>query len=172
MKKLLFIIFAISFSQVYSQENIFDACRKGKLNEVISIYTEDPNIINQKNSDGYSPLILACYHSNYDVVKFLINKVDDINGTSDYGTPLMAAVVKGNSNIVEILLEEKADTNIADNNGTTAMHYAVMFKKYEIIKLLLRAEADINLKDNRGQSALDYAAIYNDKKINNLLKNI
>jgi ankyrin repeat protein len=157
---------------VYSQDNIFDASRQGNLNEVISIYTKNPDAINLTNSEGYSPLILACYHGNKEVVKFLIDKVNSINSTSNYGTPLMAAMVKGNIEIIEMLLSRNAVTNIADVNGTTAMHYAVLFKNYEAIKLLIDANADLEIKDRRGQSALDYAVLQNDKKLNNLLKNI
>ena len=171
MKKLYFLIFFISVSFGFSQNDIFDACRKGNVNDVISIYTKDTNSINKPNDTGYTPLILACYHGNEDVVKFLIDKVQDINGSSDYGSPLMAAVVKGNKNIVEMLLNKNADANIADTNGTTALHYAVMFKNYDIIKLLIEANADINLKDNRDKSAIEYAKLLNDKKIINLLNN-
>ena len=162
----------MGFCQVYSQSDIFDASRKGQLNEVISLYSKNPEVINLTNAEGYSPLILACYHGNEEVVRFLLDKANNINVTSNYGTPLMAAIVKGNLKIVEMLLDRKADTNVADANGTTAMHYAVMFRNYEAIKLLIKANANLEIKDNRGQSALDYAAIYNDKKLNNLLKNI
>ena len=165
MKRTFFILLLIGYSQLYSQSDIFDAARNGQLNEVISIYTKNPDAINLTNYEGYSPLILACYHGNKEVVKFLIDKVHSINSTSNYGTPLMAAIVKGDIEIIEMLLSRNAATNIADVNGTTAMHYAVMFKNYEAIKLLLEANADLEIKDNRGQSALDYAAIYNDKKL-------
>jgi len=172
MKRIIFLLFIIGLTHSYSQSEIFDASRQGNLDEVISIYTKNPDAINLTNSEGYSPLILACYHGNKEVVKFLIDKVHSINSTSNYGTPLMAAIVKGDIEIIEMLLSRNAATNIADVNGTTAMHYAVMFKNYEAIKLLVKANADLEIKDNRGQSALDYAANYNDKKLNNLLKNI
>lgn len=172
MKRIFFLLCFLGFFQVYSQDNIFDASRQGDVNKVISIYTKDPDSINLTNSEGYSPLILACYHGNKEVVRFLIDKVHSINSTSNYGTPLMAAIVKGNIEIIEMLLSRNAATNIADTNGTTAMHYAVMFKNYEAIKLLIKANADLEIKDKRGQSALDYAANYNDKKLNNILKNI
>lgn len=167
----LLVLFSTSFA-LNGQTDIFDICRNGSVAQLMEIYKKEPLMINKTNSDGYSPLVLSCYHGNEEVVAFLIDKVTDINGKSDYGTPLMAAVVKGNIKIVELLLVNKADTNVADANGTTAMHYAVMFKNYDVIELLIKAKADINIKDNRGQSALDYAEIYNDKKLNNILKNI
>lgn len=172
MKKLYFILFLFSTSITYSQSNIFDACRKGTVNDVISIYTKDTNSINKINEAGYTPLILACYHGNTDVVQFLIDKVDDINGTSEYGTPLMAAVVKGDLNIVEMLLDKNADTNITDANGTTALHYATLFKQTDIVKLLVKAGAKSDIKDGRGQSAMDYAILNNNDQILKILKNI
>lgn len=172
MKRIYFLLFFISFSVTYSQSNIFDACRKGTVNDVASIYKNNPNSINQVNEAGYIPLILACYHGNEEVVEFLVDKVDDINGSSDYGTPLMAAVVKGNFNIVEMLLNKKADTYIADVNGTTALHYAILFNKPEIVKLLVKAGAKSDIKDGRGQSAMDYAVLKNDEQLLKLLKNI
>ncbi len=172
MKRILFLLFFISFSFTYSQNDIYDSCRKGTVNDVISIYTNNPNSINEPNEAGYTPLILACYHGNEEVVNFLIDKVKDINGTSGYGTPLMAAVVKGDLNIIELLLDKKADTNIADSNGTTALHYATLFKQTDIVKLLVKAGAKSDIKDGRGQSAFDYAVLNNNDQILKLLKNI
>lgn len=171
MKKIFTLLLFVSVGSAFCQSNIFDVCRTGNTSDIIAFYTKNPDCINKTNADGYTPLILACYHGNEEAVKFLIDKVKDINGTSNYGTPLMAAVVKGNVEIVEMLLDRNADTNIADSNGTTALHYAVMFKNYDIVKLLIAANADVNLKDNRDKSALDYAMIYKDKKLSNLLNN-
>ena len=172
MKILYFILFFISVSVAYSQSKIFDACRKGSLNEIISIYTNDSNSINEVNEAGYTPLILACYHGKEKVVEFLVDKVDNINGTSDYGTPLMAAVVKGNIEIIEMLIAGNADTNIADANGTTALHYATLFKQTEIVKLLVKAGAKVDIKDGRGQSPRDYAVINRNEQILKIFKNI
>lgn len=171
MKKFFILFFFINASFAFAQNDIYDVCRKGSVSDLISIYSNNPESIDQSDEHGYTPLILACYHGNEEVVRFLLDKVDDINGSSNYGTPLMAAVVKGDENIVELLLKRNADTDIPDSNGTTALHYAVMFKNYDIIKLLIEARANVTLKDNRGRSALEYAQMLNEKKITNLLNN-
>ena len=169
MKKICFFLFVLCINLSFSQADIFDISRSGSVNDAIALYTKNPKCINLTNDNGHTPLILPSYHGNEELVAFLIDKVKDVNDNSDYGTPLMAAVVKGNTAIVEMLLKKHADTNIADANGTTALHYAVMFKNYDLVKLLLEAKADATLKDNRDKSALDYAMIYNDKKLTNLL---
>ncbi|PWH83157.1 ankyrin repeat domain-containing protein [Algibacter marinivivus] len=170
MKLFYLIFFFINVSIVHSQDNIFDVCRNGSIEEITKLYKANSNIINKKNDQGYTPLILACYHGNESIVTFLIDKVDDINGSSEYGTPLMAAVVKGNKKITKLLLDKKAKTNIADANGTTALHYATLFKKNEIAKLLVEAGANYNLKDGNNKSAYDYALNNNNKELLTLFK--
>ncbi len=82
----------------------------------------------------------------------------------------MAAVVKGNVTITKLLLHKKAYTNVADANGTTALHYATLFKQTEIAKLLVNAGAKYDLKDGNGKSAYDYALINNNKELLTLFK--
>ena len=170
MKKISVLLFFLLVNCALSQNNIFDICRTGNLQDMVAFYTKNPDCVNKKTQEGYTPLILACYYGNEQAVRFLVDKVENLNTISDYGTPLMAAVVKGNADIVEILLEKQADPNMADSNGTTALHYAVMLKHYDIIELLVEAKADTSIKDNRKQSAKDYAMLFDDKKLKNLLK--
>lgn len=155
---------------VFSQQDIFDAARKGTVEDVKNIIKQNPEAINSVNEAGYSPLILACYKGNSAVSDFLVTRVKDINGNSSMGTPLMAAVVKGNKEIVKILLEHRANPNIADPSGVTALMYATIFKQYEIVEMLLKANAVTDLKDIRGNSAVDYARISKDEKLAQLFK--
>lgn len=156
----------LSFSQI----DIFEVSRSGSLEDITRLYKVDKNIINTVNNDGYSPLTLACYSGNEDVVLFLVDKVKTVNGSSKYGTPLMAAVVKGETGIVRLLLKQNADVAIADAQGITALHYATMFKQKEIVTLLIYAGADPNLKDGNGKSAIDHAITIKDEQIINILK--
>ncbi len=166
--KLVFIVFFTT--PLIAQNDVFDICREGTVEELSKLYIANKTVINTVNEEGYSLLTLACYHSNVPIVEFLVSKVKSVDGNSKFGTPLMAAVVKGNKTITNILLKHKANPNIQDNKGTTAAHYAVMFKNYDIIKLLVDAKANFELKDLNNKSPLDYAIMYNDNKINQLLK--
>jgi ankyrin repeat protein len=165
MKVYYLIFFLINISVANSQTTIFDVCRSGSLEDIKKLYNKNVNSVNEKNNKGYTPLILACYHGNEPVVSFLVDKVTDINGSSEYGTPLMAAVVKGNTAITKLLLNKNAKTNIADANGTTALHYATLFKQTEIAQLLVNAGAKYDLKDGNGKSAYDYAKINNNQEL-------
>ena len=173
MTKKFFSVFIILFGiATYSQNklDIFDISRKGTVEEARKILQSNPNAFDVLNADGYSPLILACYKSNNEVAKFLIENGSNINIKTAMGTPLMACVVKGNNEIAKILIQKKAAVNEIDANGTSAIIYCAMFKNYEIAALLMRAKANPEAKDSRNNSALDYAFLADDDKLIQILK--
>lgn len=53
---------------------------------------------------------------------------------------------------------EDADINIKNNNGNTALMYAVIYDRMEIAKFLCKVGADINIKNKYGDTALVFAA--------------
>lgn len=156
-----------AFSQ---NPDIFEVARKGNVTEAKTFLKADPKLANATNADGYTPLILAAYRGNNEVAKFLVESGANIDAVSGMGTALMASVVKGNDEMVKFLLERKANPNLADGNGSTALLYAVMFKKHGIATQLIKAGANAEHKDNRGQSAIDYAILANDDKLIEILK--
>ena len=173
MKTRLFIISCFIFISIEmnSQSAIFEIARHGCVEDLQYVLENNPNVINYKNSSGFTPLILASYSGNVEVATLLAKHVKEINVNSDSGTALMAAVFKNDIEITKILLDLGADANLADPNGTTALHYATRFTNKEIIKLLVDYGADIKFKDNNGFSALDYALQDKDESILTLLKN-
>lgn len=173
IKNLLFLfIFSICTLNGFSQEkSIFDIARNGSLLELKAAVKNNPDIINKVSKEGYTPLTLSCYSGNNEVAKYLINNVKSLNVKSGYGTPLMAAVVKNNTELATLLIKKKANINATDPNGTSALHYAVMFDLEDITKLLVLANANTTLKDNRGNSAMDYAKIKGNSKIIEILNN-
>ena len=107
----------------------------------------------------------------------LIKKGADVN-ESDCGTvPLVLAVQKNNEMAVLLLLHSGADVNIQDQEGKTALMFAVentganSFVLFEAkddlletsdenmkcLRTLLQAGADVNIVDNNQNTALIYA---------------
>jgi ankyrin repeat protein len=169
---LLYLFLLLAINITFSQESldVFDIARKGTLEQAKSILKTNPNAFKTVNKDGFSPLTLACYRGNNDMVKFLIETGCDINQKSSMGTALMAAVVKGNNELAQFLVLKNANINLTDQNGTSALMYAVMFKNKEIVMLLLQKKADKLLIDNKGKTAFEYAVFSGDEEIINLLK--
>ena len=156
----------------FSQENgtIFDVARNGTVAQMKSVLIANPTAINNVNKDGFSALIIAIYRNNNQVAQFLIENGANFNENSPMGSPLMAATVKGNIEIARILLNKKADVNIADENGTTALIYAVQFTNFAIVELLLNNKVDKTHKDKQGKTAFEYAVFAGNEKIINQLK--
>ncbi|MCD1115988.1 ankyrin repeat domain-containing protein [Chryseobacterium turcicum] len=175
MKKIFFILsFMLSFTIMSAQKkakSIFDIARNGTVAEVKELMVKDPNIINQTNENSFSPLILACYRSNIEVAKFLIDNVRDVNYKSEEGTALAGLAVKYNKDLVEYLLKKNADPNIADSTGATPLFWAVKFGNKELVELLLKYKADQSIKDSQGMTPFEYALQTNNKDLINLLKN-
>lgn len=175
MKKIFFILsFILSFTIMSAQEkakSIFDIARNGTVAEVKELMAKNPDVINQTNDNGFSPLILACYRSNVEVANFLIDNVKDINYKSQEGTALAGLSVKYNKDLVEHLLKKNADPNIADPTGATPLFWAVKFGNKELAELLLKHKADKSIKDSQGMTPFEYALQTNNTDLINLLKN-
>jgi len=167
--KLLFLAMLFCFSATYAQDNAYDIARNGSADDINKIIEKYPKAINYKNASGHTPLILACYSGNKEVVEVLVSHVKDINALSDNGTALMAATFKGNIEISKLLLEHGADVNATDLNRNTALHHSIRFTNIDIIKLLMSYKADINLKNIEGFSPLDYAKRDKDDNVLKLL---
>ena len=165
------ILFLLLITQVLcAQDSIFDLARHGSVEDFKALSNGDTSILTQKDERGSTPLVLACYYNNIDVVRYIIQNIDDINGTTKDGSPLMASAVKGYNTISKLLITAGADVNLQDANQTTALHYAVMFKNYDLVLMLLEAGANPNHKNNVGQSPMDFAVMQNDKRMNILFK--
>ena len=77
-------------------------------------------------------------------------------------TLLMKAAKSGNEWQIKRLLESGADINLKDNDGWTALMYAVRYNEgLECVELLLNAGADVKLTNNYGLTAIALAASYN-----------
>lgn len=171
MKKFIVVcMFLSQLGNVYGQESIFMIARSGNIDQVKELMKTNPDCINQKNTDGFSPLILACYKLNNSVATFFIENGALLNENGPMGTPLMASVVKGNVEITKLLLSKGADVNLADANGTTALIYAVQFSNKEILSLLLEHNVDKSHKDKDGKTAFEHAVFSGNEDIINLLK--
>ena len=152
---------------------IFKAVDKGHV-EVVKILLSCEGIdINQhyphslhpnlKDVRYASPLMVAAFFRNFEIVKMLIesNLINDINARDNTGqSALLMAVRGGDSEIVSILLKyEGIDVNAIDKNGQTALHVASSRKRPEVVKVLLATKkVNINAETHSHSTPIHYAA--------------
>jgi len=102
--------------------NIFEASRTGNLERIIELSKDDKKILESVDYKGFTPLILACYNDNIDIVSFLLkHKVSMDNGDNSGNTALMGVSFKGYSDVAKLLVEMGADPNLRNYNGATAL---------------------------------------------------
>lgn len=71
-------------------------------------------------------------------------------------TPIFKACADRNIPLIDALVDGGEDVNYQNENGCTALHYAVFFQEIDIAKCLIINGADINIKDARSRTPLSY----------------
>lgn len=132
--------------------------------------------VNMKDSDGQTPLLLACQKKQaFNIVALLLAvKNIDVNLSDNNGvTPLHTSCGRGYEDIVRLLLTTpNIKVNITDHNGSTPLHVACYKGYKDIVKILLAIpHIDINIQDNYGFTPLYNACSLNHVNIVKLLLN-
>ena len=147
---------------------IFDAVKSGDLAKVRALLKSNPDLVNSKDTNDWTPLLLATIGRNEDVMELLIASNADVNATNNFGdTPLVSAVMgpgkgekwteaKKEAQIarVKLLLAHNVDLNSQEE----ALLWAVGRGDREIAELLLASRADVNGRDKHGETPLHEAA--------------
>jgi ankyrin repeat protein len=119
-----------------------DAAKTGDLATVKSLLRRG-TLVDKRNSQGNTALILAVWHNHMDIVRFLIDHGADVNKKSLAGsTALLVAARYSRTEAVRLLLDKGADIDAATPQGSTALTLALKEGKQDII-LMLRKAADI-----------------------------
>lgn len=126
------------------------------------ILNKDPEMINiETGRDDYrhSPLQRAIYHGRADFISLLIDRGADLSQIPDNALHTAAIWLphERSRDCVSVLLEKgKVDPNVCDEEGLTALHWAVLYGNIPVVKLLA-AKMDITLRTSHGDTALHFA---------------
>ena len=122
-------------------------------------------LVNLLQAQSLEPLrssyFAACYSSNFDDIKYHVEKrkIDVDTVLLEGRTGLHLAVLDNKIEIVRYFLEKGANVNKAENSGYTPLHLAVARLNVEMVKLLVEKGANINDQNTaQGYSPLHIAA--------------
>uniref|UniRef100_A0A3P9KJS6 Ankyrin repeat domain 29 n=1 Tax=Oryzias latipes TaxID=8090 RepID=A0A3P9KJS6_ORYLA len=111
--------------------------------------------VNQPREDGTTPLWIAAQMSHSQVVKVLLSRGADRDAVRlDGSTALFKAAMKGHNDVIEELLKFSPSLDLLQN-GSTALHAAVMAGNVQTVRLLLGAGADPTLPDQKNKLPAD-----------------
>lgn len=136
------------------ERNLFHWAAQEGREDLIPLLISKKIDINQLDEDGLTPLGQACNENNLEFAKALLKNGAKIN-MNDMDPPIIMSSIYGYFNICELLLAHGADVNSYDNDGRTALFYAVLYGKRDMIEFLLKKNADKNIKDFYGISSSD-----------------
>jgi ankyrin repeat protein len=134
--------------------------------------------VDAKNNEGWTPLAYAVTVHDLDIVKLLLDDGADVNAKLRHfqdgqRTILMQAVAttegedakdKGYQTI-QLLVARGAQVDAQDDNGETALMYAVRSGKPGLVQLMLASKANPSLRNKKNQTALDIARSQDQKTI-------
>jgi ankyrin repeat protein len=139
MSKAIYPLIAVLvICSCVSSPQIHTAVKKNDLGKVREYAMQGD--IELKDSNGFTPLMLASYYGYTPIVKYLLEhgaKVDQRDNKG--GTALIYASYYDYYDIVQLLLEFNASVNMQNSEGHTAFYYAEQFR-YEKTAELLKAK--------------------------------
>ncbi len=143
----------ISTKKDITEKDVIVAINKG-VSATKSFLEKTP--IYKLYKDEKSILHYAVELNNYDVVEYLVDKVDLSNqGGRYYETALQDAIFYGNLRIAELLIRSGTNLDIQNIDGETALHIAAKYGHANIVKMLIDAGASTNIQDEEGNTPKD-----------------
>ncbi|KAF0686779.1 Aste57867_21442 [Aphanomyces stellatus] len=118
-----------------------------------------------KDSTGQTALHLASQYESVDAAQLLLKSKDNLDiADAKKMTPLMVASGKGNVDILQLLINKGHKVNASDDNGNTALHWAVMREAaLDVVSLLISSGAKPTT-NNAGNTPLHAHALHADVK--------
>ena len=155
--------------------------------EVLNCLIKNEADVNAFTFRNETPLMLASYFGHVNAMAFLIEHGAKVDLQDEIGTTALQYTAQGPNlsdeinnyfslqgvdrnkfveetslhdhvKAVTFLIEHGANVDLRDNNGDTALHYAVTFDFTEIVKMLLNLGAS-DMCSNKGLTPLHQASI-------------
>jgi len=140
--------------------DIFEASVAGETQSVVAKLQENPDLLESRNADGWTPLHLAAFFGTPELINALLDRgasVDARSGNAMANTPLHAAVAGGKTENVAALVKRGADVNAQQSGGWTALHGAAQSGNREMVEVLIAHSADVKARAGNNQNPLDLA---------------
>lgn len=169
--KMWFGILALCLSVASSSPSLHALIQQGLASEVRNVLQDVVLAVDEADSNGFTPLLLACMLGQNPVVHALLQAGADPESATGLRTPLLVATRLGRAASVRMLLRAGADPNKVDAHGQTALMAAASVGRLPIMQSLLEANASLEARTAQGWTALMLAAMHGQPLASRLLAN-
>ncbi|KAL3875518.1 hypothetical protein ACJMK2_033463 [Sinanodonta woodiana] len=154
-----------------SGPSIHDAAQAGDLDRVQKLIQYFPELKEEKDDKGYTPLHRAAEHGRVDIVKWLANVSTNLNVETQTGyTAINIAAMNGHVNCLMVLAALGAAITCRTIENQTPLHLAAIGGHLECVKWLIANRANLGTKDNMGRTPLHVAEEYKHKDVADFLR--
>ena len=118
-------------------QSMFSAIEDNDIDKVAEILGSEPQLVHQRDGQGWTPLMVAAYFGHDGLVILLLGhgaRLEDVHSRVG-GTALIAAVQGNRVSTSELLLQSGADPNHVKSNGFTPLLIAVQMKSLPLASL-------------------------------------
>ena len=99
----------------------------------------------------------AVSSGNAELVRYVLDGAPDVNAKDGWARTALHEAMFGGVEIATLLLDAGADPNVPDDDGSTAIFYAVSQENAELLRLLVSRGAQVSHENARGQTVSDLA---------------
>jgi len=142
LKLVLFVAaYALLLTYLYyaGHDPLHDAVSAGRTQEVRELIRAGPELVNERDRFGRTPLHWAAQEGHAEIAEYLIAEGAriDVKDKPPLGcTPLHVAVGCGQETVVRVLLDDGASLDVRDEQGRTPLDTAIQNGREEIAEML------------------------------------
>ncbi|MDQ6696106.1 MAG: ankyrin repeat domain-containing protein [Actinomycetota bacterium] len=140
--------------------DVFDASAVGDVDRLRLLLDDDPDLVNDADVDGFTPLHLAAFFGKPKIVELLLARSANPDAHATNGSalrPLNSAAAAGHHSIAHLLLDHGAEVDPRQTGGFTPLHSAAHNGDAVMVHLLLERGADPGALADDGRTAADLA---------------
>lgn len=172
-KNLIFLISVFFISGILGSLHageIHTAAKNGNLDKVRELISSNPQLLNEKDNKGNTPLHSAVSKGRNDVIDYLLNKGANPEIKNNNGlTPIFQALDLSRSGSVNKLIDCGANINVKGYRNRTLLHMAARSGNSSVTIKLIAKGIEINALDSKGSTALDCAILSSKTKTAKIL---
>ncbi|KAK0047251.1 ankyrin repeat and EF-hand domain-containing protein 1 [Biomphalaria pfeifferi] len=148
-----------------SYVNINDAVKNGDIASLKDAFKQGVPV-DIRDKFYKTPLMVACFISNIDLVRFLLENGANVNARDNFKwTPLHHACHAGQLDIVQLLIENGAEIDASSINGGTPLTRAIECSKDTVVQYLIERGCKVQTENKKGLTPMDLAYSWADPRV-------